>query len=603
MNTMESTSPRSAEQQKKRPEQSPDLATRAQETLRRCSTLLSTWLGAEKKQPMIIDPESSDTSLEESFFEQGVSLNGFESKMQRGVRTTTLRRLMGGLLLIGSAEALVVACDPKQHASEEAAPHAETDDALSVSYSTEQDFTQMQLPDNHTITVMDYSAPEGAPWNITFDESRELVMNNDLLAKNDAYRYHVEKFYERVNLSGHSPDEYKLTGRHTVFSKLPEAGRLDPGLNPGFDLFYGNMDLGDKELLTTEITQRWRRYAADNGWDENLNALTAHQWMQLIQLAGSELEYDFRLGSSFEQYDPELAGSVQKQPIDQLLAGGIGVCRDKERLNVASYVIADELFNLSAKGLLYYPLSNISDAKHTRGMFLVATNESDSFAIGVDTTNIVNNDITVVNGDTAPLDTTAWYLQDSGTEWLRTEQETSLFYSTFLNDHESQLRPTTRAMIAREIAATEAQLGQMSYTQFKEKSEMSAARQAAVHFTKAFQTIKHELDIERAGSTTYYLDLPVRKVHMLDGLLVVGRAIDTLRPDIVTMNTNENSIGPYYGMGLDTFAHYMADSNLSKEQIDEIRKSPESIQFNETETDKINQAVQERLRKLQETVE
>lgn len=602
---METHTPNTKERSQSRLEQ---FIERSREKLQRASELMSKWLQAERDTPLVVDPELDHTdatdAAEREFFSEEVPLANFDAKMQRRISPTHLRRLMTGLAFIGAVESLAVSCDTDAKSGTEDTAHETDNSPLEVQFSTEQGFAEMHLPGNQIITVMDYNAAEGAIWNIPLDESRALQSNNSSVQENSAYQYHVRKFYERVHLSDTDIKTYMVSGKRSVFSRIIESGRMDSGLNAGFEVFYGNMDLGDTPELERVLVEKWKAHAESEGWDSNFDDLTSHQWMQLIQLAGSEITYDQRLGNAFPSFDANLTAEVKDRTIEELIDGGVGVCRDKERLNIASYVIADQLYDLSNRGLLYYPMTNISDAKHTRGMFLVVVDSLHTASVGVDTTNLIDGDVAISGGDTSPIDTTGWYLQDTGSEWMRSLDETSSFYEEFLSQYGSELAPTTRAMVSRELAVTESQIALEYYTEFEKTEKMHLVRESVTHLTKAFQTIKHELELERYGSSTYYLNLPVRQIHLLDGLLVSGRGIDTLQPDItLSANDTADTIGPYYGMALTMYAEYMDSTGLTKEEIEAIRNSPESIQFNQQETIKINQAIQERLKELKDKVE
>ena len=107
--------------------------------------------------------------------------------------------------------------------------------------------------------------------------------------------------------------------------------------------------------------------------------------------------------------------------------------------------------------------------------------------------------------------------------------------------------------------------------------------------------MQQELLLENAGSTTYYLDLPVRQVHILDGLVLTGRSIDLLKKARSFDITSAESIGPYQGMALDMFVTYMNRTGYTSADLEEIRRRPERVQFNEEERARIDQAIQERL--------
>lgn len=573
-----------------------------QSVSRRGAELLKEMLGTSTTKV------SAEEAFERDFFSADTTdISSFDSRMQKLADSSTVRRLMAGLTLLGGIELLAVACHSDE-APSEPSEQAPSNTDLTLEYSTSSHTVEIGLPDEHRIVIMDYNQADGAPWNIALPD---IVGGgtDSVLETNSAYQFHVAKFFERVNMSdmesdfisnGHKNVLYPW--QKTPFSLQPESGRLQSGLNVGFDTFYSNMEFGDEAILAEIITKKWQDYAEQQGWDDDLNALDTYQWMQLIQLPSSELQYDKRLGDAFPEYDQTLSETVKDKTILELVQGGIGVCRDKERLNIASYVIADNQYNLAERGLLYYPMTNIADAKHTRGMFMVGIDSKDMVAVGVDTTNIPTDDLTVADGDTSAIDTSAWYMNDTGAEWMRSVEESSTIYSAFLNEYGNELSPTSRSIIAREVMVAEISLARPLLLSLDTTDErQSVIGEISKHMDKAFQLASHELQLEEHGSSTYYLNLPVRQIHMLDGLLVTGRILDSVQ-QAKSNKTIASDIGVYQGIALDMFAQYMIRTEITKEEVEEIRKSPESIQFNQTETEKINTALQERLQAIQEQV-
>lgn len=569
----------------------------------RGAELLKKWMSAEASKVSI----STESDAERDFFSDTTDLSEFDNRMQKLAASPTIRRLMAGLTLLGGIELLAVACnsnDGAKYLTEETPVNTD----LTIEYSTSSHTIEIGLPDENRIVIMDYNQPDGAAWNIALPE----VVGSDadsVLETNGAYQFHAAKFFERVNMSGaeshlisNGREKVLYPWQKTPFSLQPEAGRLQSGLNVGFDTFYSNMEFGDEAALTEIITEQWQAYAEKQGWGDDLSTLDTYQWMQLIQLPSSELQYDKRLGDSFPEYDEKLSELVKNETILELVQDGIGVCRDKERLNIASYIIADNQYNLAERGLLYYPMTNIADAKHTRGMFMVAVNDKDTIAVGVDTTNIVNKDVAVAGGDTKAIDTSVWYMNDTGAEWMHSNEESSAVYSAFLDDYGNELSPTSRSIITREVVVAETSLARPLLTSLDTATDRQLTiGEISRHLNKAFQMASHELQLEEHGSSSFYLNLPVRQIHMLDGLLVTGRILDSAQ----STNGNEkatSNIGAYQGIALDMFAQYMVRTGITKEEVEVIRQSPESIQFNQTETEKINTALQERLQKLQEQV-
>ncbi len=568
----------------------------------RGAELLKKWLDTDAIK---ISPEEA---FERDFFSaDNTDISSFDSRMQKLAAASTVRRLMTGLTLLGGIELLAIACH-NDETSSESSEQASTNTDLTLEYSTSSHSIEIGLPDEHRIIIMDYNQADGAAWNIALPE---IVGDeaDSVLETNSAYGFHAAKFFERVNVSGieshlitNNREKALFPWQKTPFSLQPESGRLQSGLNVGFDTFYNNMEFGDEAILAEILTEKWQDYAEQQGWGDDLNALDTYQWMQLIQLPSSELKYDKRLGDAFPEYDQALSEAVKDRTILELVQGGIGVCRDKERLNIASYVIADNNYNLAERGLLYYPMTNIADAKHTRGMFMVGIDSKDIVAVGVDTTNIPTEDLTITGGDTSAIDTSAWYMNDTGAEWIRSTEESSTIYSAFLNEYGNELSPTSRAIIAREVMVAEISLARPLLLSLDTSDDrQSLIGEISKHLDKAFQLASHELQLEEHGSSTFYLDLPVRQIHMLDGLLVTGRILDSAQ-QIKGNETTTSGIGVYQGIALDMFAQYMIRTEITKDEVEKIRKSPESIQFNQTETEKINTALQERLQAIQEQV-
>lgn len=356
---------------------------------------------------------------------------------------------------------------------------------------------EMHLNTGATLNVEDYAQPE--EWNRNLQD----IAGAQSVKQNDVYQYHVNIAREQYDLALTPPEaitmKYGTKDGVLTAQGIPEvqgslltgfaheAARLPSGLYSDLRSWYGNMELGDQATVEQQLLAEWKTIAAQEGWGP-LEDLDAYQWMQIIQERGAQLAYDPSLVAIYPEYDPEATEKSQNLTISELMAANRGVCRDVERLNVTSYMLADRQFDLADRGLLYMPVLNSADAKHTRGMFLLAADEDHTVVVGVDTTNA--DGLTWRRaGDASPQDVTAWYGQGLGKEWLSPEGAKD-FYTALLLNYTEDLSPTPRAIAQRELLAADLQLAADALSRKKPEEKRRI-------INTAFWNLKNQIDAER----------------------------------------------------------------------------------------------------------
>lgn len=314
-----------------------------------------------------------------------------------------------------------------------------------------------------SITVRDYNQPE--QWNMPLPNTANVAHVDN----NAVYQYHAQIVSEQYERSVRGAP-YQPKGEPTIVYAQHgdiEPGRMTAGDYPSYSDLYGSMQVEHPDEIRSELINRWQKTITEEGWGD-FDQLDAHQWMQLIQQAGSELQYDFRIASFFPQFDPDLTKEQGARSIDQLLHDGTGVCRDVERLNVTSYHVADETFDLKNRGLLYMTLANSTDAGHARGSFLLATSERTMTAVGIDATN--SGGVTeITGGEHTPAEVGAWFTQNVGKEWLD-PIATESFYDNLLSEYGKTMQPAAKAIAQRELLAARLQLAEAAEASGNEQS-------------------------------------------------------------------------------------------------------------------------------------
>ncbi len=328
---------------------------------------------------------------------------------------------------------------------------------------------------------------------------------------------------------------------------------------PNFTSVYGNMEIGDIRHLTELFVEDWIDAAQVLGKDidseHDLETLTAAEWMHVLQAPAIQLQYDKRLASIFPEYNEALTNAHFQKTIEQLVTEGVGVCRDNERINITSYVIADKMFHLADNGLLYLPATNIIDAKHTRGAFYLSQNPQEMIVVGVDTTfgdGNIEKALTVVS----PTDEAIWHSQQYDKD-IPLTPAARLESLKLFEQLQTDLSPTTRAILEREelLAMKEAFEG----TQVKAEKSVIAREK----YNTLLSIVTRD-----AATATFPLNMPSRLVGLFDQLLSTSRELDKL----------EGNPGVYQATAQTMFADYLqkngVDADKARAFVGQIDRLP-----------------------------
>ncbi len=349
---------------------------------------------------------------------------------------------------------------------------------------------------------------------------------------------------------------------------------------PSFATIYGNMEIGNYEVVTPALVDSWLT-AAKTELHKNFNKesdlykLTAAEWMYVLQAPTKLLKYDKRLASVFPEYDANFTSGHWHKNIQELMSDGIGVCRDNERLMVTSYIIANQLFDLADNGLLYLPMINIVDAKHTRGAFYLSINPVDMVMVGVDTTygggNIQNSFTAALEGDVA-----IWHSQQYNKDlgFSPYAQITGLeLFQEYSDATDMDISPVAQAILRRE--KREAQI--KAY-----EAERSLGKK-----TKLIEEIHNNLFAELGEDSLlgeFPLNLPSRLVHMYDQLIYIATEWDSLKGKDRGHEATAKS----------EFADYLSRNGVDAEAVRKLTHQIDRLPTNEREA---------RLEKIQEILE
>lgn len=352
---------------------------------------------------------------------------------------------------------------------------------------------------------------------------------------------------------------------------------------PSFATSYGNMEIGNYEAVTTTLVDSWLTAAQKElhkNFDEesDLSTLTAAEWMYVLQAPTKLLKYDKRLASVFPEYDAKLTDAHWGKNIEELMNDTIGVCRDNERLMVTSYVIANQLFDLADNGLLYLPMVNIVDAKHTRGAFYLSINPVDMVVVGVDTTyggGDIKNSLTAVSQGEVAI----WHSQQYDKDRLFSPRAQLAGLELFLeysDATEQSISPTAEAIIQREKLQAQLKIYERENNSTKKKQLIEDI------YNSLFAQIAED---SLLGGLP--LNLPSRLVVMYDQLIHIAKERDRL-------NGKE---AVYEATAKSEFEDYLSRNGVNIEKIRTL-----THQIDRLPTDE-HQARLERIKEILEIVE
>lgn len=379
---------------------------------------------------------------------------------------------------------------------------------------------------DHAIRISDYA--NRTQWDAALPEA-----GHHAVEQNATYQLHAAIMHDQYQRSLNQVDTAYVADAqgplNTTTKYTLEPSRMYPGEYPSYSDVYGNLSLGDakadEEYTRNYIEGSWLISAQKHFGEryqtvQDLEQLTAAEWMVVLQEPATELTYDPSLTSLYPEYDAVKTEQHNKKTIAALIEASVGVCRDFERINITSYALADEMFDLSERGLLYMPQVNMSDAAHTEGMFLFAKSASETIVVGVNTTDSTADHL---NNFIAIPDTVAWYTQQYSKEFVDSPEHAITAYQGLLEIVGGDMNPTARAMLTREVVLANLRAAEAADTKVTKK----------VYLEEAFRTLQSQL-IEESAVTTATLDRPSRMVPLYDLLLATAKAYDEV--DISTVN-------------------------------------------------------------------
>lgn len=346
---------------------------------------------------------------------------------------------------------------------------------------------------------------------------------------------------------------------------------------PSFATSYGNMEIGNYEVVTTTLVDSWLTAAntelrKDFDEEADLSTLTAAEWMYVLQAPTKLLKYDKRLASIFPEYDANFTSGHWNKNIEELMNDGIGVCRDNERLMVTSYVVANKLFHLADNGLLYLPMVNIVDAKHTRGAFYLSINPVDMVVVGVDTTygggDIKNSFTAASKGEVA-----IWHSQQYDKDRHLSPQVMVEGLELYLEFNRAstpmKITPVAEAILQREKRQAQIRAYQAEHNIGKKK--------------QLIETIYNDLNTQISDGLSvapFPLNLPSRLVIMYDQLIFLGIEWDRLnRGDQVHEAAAKSAFRNYLSLnGVDAEAVRKLTHQIDRLPTDERIERLEKIQ-------------------------
>ncbi len=401
---------------------------------------------------------------------------------------------------------------------EQASKGVDLNTIVPLELTEEQGDVVITLNADTAIRISDYAGR--AHWDAPL-----LGVDNHEVEHNVTFQMHERVMRDQYERSIRQEDHLYQADQHgplgTTVKYTSEPSRMYPGEYPSYGDVYGNMALGateDDVLYAKNYLETSWLQAANAHFGEHyktvqdLEALTAAQWMVVLQEPTSALTYDPTLTSLYPQYDAAKTQLHIQKTIAELLEASNGVCRDFERLNISSYVLADEEFHLAERGLLYIPQVNMSDAAHTEGIFMFAKSATETIVVGVNSTDATGDRL---DSFIAVPDTAAWYSQQYGKEFVDSPDHAIEAYQGTLDILGADMNPTARAMLKREVVLANLRGAELADNQVDKKKYLESA----------FTGLQNQL-IEEAALNTPTLDRPSRVVPMYDLLLATAAAYD-----------------------------------------------------------------------------
>ncbi|MDP3971146.1 MAG: hypothetical protein Q8P90_05675 [bacterium] len=446
-----------------------------------------------------------------------------------------LNQLITGLAVIGSlgmASALTIQNRGMDKGSAETISTAQA--ISSINYIERESAIEVDInAGEYSIFIQDYNKPHN--WDI------ELPAREDAWYVPDNTTFQMYKDVFDLQYSQSLIDVPALVG-------TPSGGFepriMEPGEYPSYAGMYGNMEFGNPDFVQTQMMEEWSSAAERFGWNdldslEAFEGLTTYQWMVLLQTPASEFDYDTRLASGYADYDPELTSSHVNLTIEELMIERKGVCRDIERVNISSWVVANEMFDLADRGLLYVPVAQASDAKHTRGMFVLAKPDNSVDVIGVDTTNS-RSDVSNSLIDSDPQSVLAWHTQQFGKEHFKSPADSILFYETILAEYGHDMNSVPRAIVDRELL----------YAYAKHAEESTNNKTHTERNQEAFDFLSKQLRRESIEEVDI-LSRPIRVIRLYEVLVRLGIRLDEYQKG------NENEL-----IARQEFSHYLERNGI-----------------------------------------
>ncbi len=535
-----------------------------------------------------LSSEVFDNATEAAWFEGGeedsavefsrpVRVERFNRRLDRHPRTAVSMLLAG--MVISNAT-----CIPKHPQGREALSGM----ASEIHFVHTPTGIDIRVPETHSdltyaMHIVDYNTP--AAWDAELLPMQEIGQKN-FVADNRMYQFHVgvvmDQYLRTEGVVSRPGDlgQWKLEtpnastvidsghpgeqgGELRVNKYANEPARMPAGIYPTVGEMHGmgsafadlqaNFSFGDREKFSTYFFERAQQILDEHGWD-SFDELSAQQWVLLLDESVSGVHYDTSLASFFSDYDPAMANAVNQMPLDELWERRDEgwVCRDTERMKFGFYVIADEEFHLSERGLLLVPLVRYSDALHARDAYVIATSATDSTLVVTDTTN-TSYVRSAEQQDSSEGAAAVWYGQQFGKEWLPPDVAKD-FYQTALHYFGDELYLSTEAIAKREILVATLE---MALASARQGDAVDARRQYTEGFEMLSRQLGTEVELGEAGAS---LQRGERAVPLFDLLLTVAKQADA------GDSTQRN-----YLLALQQFEGYRSHKGMTPEDIEVAR--------------------------------
>jgi hypothetical protein len=552
-----------------KPEQ-PSMTERMRESL---VALFDRAMTALRKPEPIIDERPDIFTAEEREF---LGLGEVNERLDRMPRAPT-NMLLAGIVLMNATCAAEAG---SRHATPDEKP-ASVDFTMDGS-SVDIEVIDSTAPDPYEIHIVDYNNTDA--WDVELESDYIPDAKSDV-QRNAMYQYHVSLFKdaymrsfvgraspdaESVLATTKSEDEFKVNKYDNEASLMPiglypTVGEMYSGAGKVFWPILGadpvvqttpaNFEMGDQTKVESYFFTFAQQYAEQNGWTEEPQNFSAQQWILILDASVNAYPYDTHLASGSEDYDPALAARVNAMPISELIErtqDGV-VCRDLERMKISFYQVANERYDLSARGLQILPLVNFSDAKHARDAYMIATNDHEVTVVVTDSTNTAYNK-SEQQLDSGMPSASIWYGAQYGREFLPPALMSD-FFDTMLYSDQSGMFPTTEAIAYRERLVAKIQLAIDAEARGQEEEAIRIYSEAYNDLSlQLAREYMYEQTIE--GST---LRRPDRTVPLLDLLLQLGK-----KSDDGDRQTN-------YWLALQQLEQYKNDRGMSITDLNEAR--------------------------------